>query len=93
MERLNRYEIPREVYRNVTDYLAKELPTYKLECIFRASNHPEDNYLYQVVAKSENGYACWTCWNETTQLLNYGHYNLANVDSAIRICNEMYHEI
>ena len=26
--------------------------------------------------KTTGKYAVWTCWNETTQSLNFGHYDL-----------------
>ena len=89
--------VPMEVYDRVRKYLAKHLPNYKLIDVIRASNHPEDRYLYMVIAqaiwlpdwKIATGigtWAFWTCWNDTDQSLYYGHYDYKTYDEALREC-------
>lgn len=47
------------------------------------SRRTGDSYIYLVMAKEKNGnnYACWTCWNDKTESLNFGHYNLSYRDA------------
>ncbi len=35
-------------------------------------------------------YAVWTCWNETSQCLNYGHYNLPGIEDCEKVFEEFY---
>lgn len=75
--------------RNVTAYLAKHLSDYKLVKIIRKSIYPEDAHLYMVSAKRKDGkFAVWTSWNENTQSLNHGHYNLDSLET----CNKIFEE-
>lgn len=81
--------VPQEVRDNVSKYL-KENNLGELIDVVRHSDHPEDCYLYHVIAKRRNAYwgdtyCCWTSWNETTQSLNYGHYNLISEQEARKI--------
>lgn len=94
MNKLNRYDIPKEVVQNVKNYFAKELNNYEVIEVLRASEHPDDDYLYHVAAKrNDEEYACWTCWNDRTQSLNYGHYNLVSKQVAMDILDEYYHTL
>lgn len=63
--------------------------------ISRASNHPEDNYLYFVTAVNERdmSYACWTSWNQNREVLNYGHYRLDSLDDVKDILTERFNDI
>ena len=95
MEYLDRYEVPEEVKEAVNEYFKKELPGYQIEEITRHSDHPDDHYLYHVIAHADSPawgsiYACWTSWNQTTKSLNYGHYNLESLDAARNLSNEKY---
>ncbi len=94
-------EIPDIVVSHVEEYFSKHLPEYKGVEIYRKSNHPDDSYLYEVVAKrSDNSsffgegseYVCFTSWNEKTQSLNHGHYNV-DYEKAIAIAKENYNDI
>lgn len=71
-----------KVIDNVKHYIQDNLPEYNtyMTEVYHKSNHDADNYLYMVLAKkntlADNDYAVWTCWNESTQSLNHGHYNI-----------------
>lgn len=68
-----------EVKNNVRKYFEEYLPQYKVYEVYHKSNHDDDGYLYMVEAyHKENcdNYAVWTSWNENTQSLNHGHYDL-----------------
>lgn len=98
----NTTPVPQEVKENVKKYLEKN-NLGELVDVMRASDHPEDDYLYHVVARKLNekklfhngewNYSCWTCWNETTHSLNYGHYQLDSEERAREICAEFFHRI
>ena len=84
--------VSHEVIRNVKKYLV-EGELGELVDVMRASDHPDDHYLYHVIAKKNGYYRCWTCWNESTQCLNYGHYDLPSERIAREICAEMFYRI
>lgn len=69
-----------KVKDNVRKYFEEHLPQYGVCEVYHKSNHDSDDYLYMVKAikdvKPYNEYAVWTSWNESTQCLNHGHYNL-----------------
>lgn len=80
---------------NVNDYLRdvnNSLTNYKLIDVCPKSNHPDDNYLYMVTGKNTvtGEFAVWTSWNESTQSLNNGHYNLA-ANQIEDVLNEYFH--
>ena len=92
MEYLDRYDVLKKVEVNVQEYFKEHLPNYTVEEVSRHSNHPEDHYLYHVIAKNQNNeYACWTSWNETTQSLNFGHYGLESLEAAQAVSDEYYY--
>ena len=93
--RRNREQVPAEVVEHVKEYLAKNLPQYELLKVVRQSDHPDDHYLYMISAKKRNAdeYAAWTCWNETTLSLNFGHYGLVSEAICEEIFNEFFHRI
>lgn len=78
-------EAPSKVYKNVRSYFAVGHGVENYDLISVRQKITED-YLYRVMAKNRivNKYAVWTCWNESTQSLNFGHYNL-NLDDAMDI--------
>lgn len=71
-------EATSKVYKNVRSYFERELKNY--EVILVRQN------LYRVIAQNKitGKYAVWTCWNESTQSLNFGHYDLTK-ETAIDI--------
>lgn len=86
-----------EVVKEVTTYFEQSsgLLNYVPIKVCRVSNDPEDAHLYAVVGyNSKSGqYACWTSWNQNQQSLNYGHYNLADEQTAIDIIKERFNDI
>lgn len=83
--------IPEEVIIHIQEYFQKKLPNYEVVKVRRKSWHKDDAHLYMVAAKKNRGsYAVWTSWNESTQSLNYGHYDLADIESCERIMDEFY---
>lgn len=79
------------VRENVELYFKKYLPEYTVLEIRRKSYHPDDDYLWMVSAKkADNSFAVWTSWNETTQSLNYGHYDLKSIEDCEKVFEEFY---
>lgn len=83
------------VQNNITEYFKEYLPNYIPISVCRCSNHKEDAALYAVVAKNvkNNEIAVWTSWNEKTQSLNRGHYNLTTIDEAEEIIRDNFYDI
>lgn len=78
-------EAPLKVYKNVRSYFAAGHGVGNYDLISVRQKLAGD-YIYRVMAKNRitNKYAAWTCWNESTQSLNFGHYNLS-LDDAMDI--------
>lgn len=87
-----RNKIDQSVVEHVSNYFTDKnnsLTAYELVDVVHKSNHPEDDYLYMVVAKKGDEYAVWTSWNDTMQSLNFGHYGLAK-ESVEDVLNEYF---
>lgn len=73
------------IYKNVRSYFSAGhgVGNYNLVSVRQKIT---ETYLYRVMAqhKTTGEYAVWTSWNETTQSLNFGHYNL-NLEDAMEI--------
>jgi hypothetical protein len=89
MIKRNNTPVPQNVKENVKKYL-EENNLGELVDVMRASDHPEDNYLYHIIAKKRDTYSMWTSWNETTQCLNFGHYGLESEEQAREIHKEFF---
>lgn len=86
--------VTKDVIVHIESYLSKEIPSYHALEICRKSNHPGDKNLYSVIAASDTGkVSCWTSWNESTQSLNHGHYNLVSLEQAEDIVKEYFYDI
>lgn len=88
--------VPSVVRDHVFEYIKNgELKNYEPIYICRKSNHPDDSYLYSVIAQDsrDGSYACWSTWNENTQSLNHGHYSLNSYLDAKKVLNETYFDI
>ena len=83
--------VPKQVKKNVQKYL-KNNGLGELVEVRRASDHPEDHYLYHVIAKIGVTFSCWTSWNETTQSMNFGHYGLT-YEECDSVLKEYFHRI
>lgn len=90
-------DVPREVIDNVNNYFfnSKTLDNYEVFKVLRASEHPDDSYLYEVIAKHKitKEYAVWTCWNETTHSLNFGHYNIESLSKATDVAKDYFYSL
>lgn len=87
---INFDNVPMEVVDHISAYLKAENLGELVE-VTRASDHPDDDYLYEVIAKKGDNYSVWTCWNETTGSLNFGHYGVPSLDEAKEIVAQYYH--
>lgn len=82
-----------EVRKHVELYFKEHLSQYTVLEIRRKSSHPEDAHLWMVSAmKSDGTYAVWTGWNEATQNLNHGHYDLKALEECEKIFEEFYYK-
>lgn len=88
----NKSEVPSGVIENIKNYLERNNLGEFIKAV-RMSDHPDDSFLYGVIAKKNDDYSCWTCWNETTQTLNYGHYNMVSEEVCSEILMENFHRI
>lgn len=83
----------KKVREHVILYFKDHLPQYTVLEITRKSSHPDDTYLWMVSAKKSNGtFAVWTSWNESTQCLNFGHYDLASIEECEKIFKEFFYK-
>ena len=80
--------VPESVRKNVDKYFAEGhgLTNYEPIAVGQHRGKGEAEYIYVVLARQIRGgeWAVWTCWNESTQSLNYGHYNLTE-QQAMRL--------
>lgn len=80
-----------KVREHVELYFREHLPQYAVLEIRRKSYHPDDDYLWMVSAKKSNGmFAVWSEWNELTQSLNHGHYDLKTIEDCEAVFEELY---
>lgn len=86
-------KIPQKVIENIHRYFLEKLPNYEVVKVRKKSCYEEDSFLFMVTAKKNTGsYAVWTSWNEQTQSLNHGHYDLTDLETCERIMNEFFND-
>lgn len=72
--------------------LEKIYPRYEVLEIRYKSYHPDDSHLFLVAAKKDDGsFAVWTGWNDKTKSLNYGHYDLKDLDTCHKVMDEYFY--
>ncbi|MDE6602437.1 MAG: hypothetical protein K2K90_09810 [Lachnospiraceae bacterium] len=82
-----------KVREHIELYFKEHLPQYTVLEIRRKSCHPDDAHLFMVSAKKSNGiYAVWTGWNELSQSLNHGHYDLKSAEKCEKLFEEFYYK-
>ena len=88
-------KVPDSVIKDVISYFKTDISGFMPVKVCRHSNHPEDVYLYSVIAKHENSdaYACWSTFNDSTKSLNHGHYYLSGEDDALEIIKDKFFDI
>lgn len=90
------YNVPDSVIKNIEQYFETYLPHYDVVKVMRKSTHPLDSYLFMVIGKKQldpyktGEYAYWTCWNNETQSLNYGHYDIETYAKALEGASEYF---
>lgn len=78
-----------KVREHIELYFKENLPQYTVLEIRRKSSHPDDTHLFMVSAKKSNGtYSLWTGWNELSQSLNHGHYDLQSAEECEKLLEE-----
>ena len=84
--------VPEQVRKNVDKYFAESNGLTNYEPIAVGQVKGEDSYIYVVLARQIRGgkWAVWTCWNESTKSLNFGHYDLPEW-AAMRLFLDPYH--
>ena len=90
--------VAEDVVKNVKEYFIKEnLSNYEIVDIVDRSEHPSDSYLFMIVARKRTmygiNYTVWTCWNESTKSLNYGHYDIVDIENCKNIVREFYRKL
>lgn len=87
------------IYENVKKYFEKNNMPYDVQEII-PDKSPFNNYLFIVIAKHreypEIKKACgggpwvvWSSWNESTQCLNHGHYDIVDYDKAYALAMDL----
>ena len=69
-------DIKTSTYNAIVDEVNRN--HYIADLVSRASNHPDDNYLYLVLASNNNEYVTWIANTSGNQVGLYeGHYGLS----------------
>lgn len=78
--------VPESVRKSVDEYFEASNGLKNYEPIAVGHVNDADDYLYIVLARQIRGgkWAVWTCWNESTKSLNFGHYDMSE-DAAMRL--------
>lgn len=83
-----------EVRKHIEIYFKENLPQYTVLEIKQKSSHPDDSHLFMVSAKKDDGtFAVFTSWNELSQSLNHGHYDLKSVEECEKIFEEFFYKV
>ena len=87
-------DIPESVKDKIIQYLKDNLHNYELIKVIRKSNHPDDFYLYTVIAqhKISKTYTVWSCWNDKTESLNHGHYDIESLSNAEQLAESFFND-
>lgn len=82
-----------EVREHIELCFKENLPQYTVLEIRKKSSHPDDARLFMVSAKKDDGtYSLWTGWNELSQSLNHGHYDLKSAAECEKLFEEFYYK-
>lgn len=74
--------VPQDVLQRIREEVTRI--GYDYIFVLRKSLHPADKDLYVVIAqkKDKEEYAFWSCYNDSRQVLNHGHYGYTNFDKC-----------
>lgn len=84
--------VPQDVLQRIREEVTRI--GYDYIFVLRKSLHPADKDLYVVIAqkKDKEEYAFWSCYNDSRQVLNHGHYGYDNwnkcFDAALEYVSE-----
>lgn len=87
--------VPESVRKNVSKYFAESNSLKNYEPIAVGHSEGNSDYIYVVIGRRNDGkWAVWTSWNERTQSLNYGHYDMTEKQATELFLdiNSMYDE-
>ena len=78
-----------EAVQHVSEYFERYLPQYAIMEVRRQSYYTDDDYLYMVSAKRDDGtFAVWTSWNESIKSLNHGHYGFKTLEECAQFMSD-----
>lgn len=91
--------VPLKIYDNVKNYFKRNNMNYDVQEIIPNGSLFNHN-LYIVIARHTNypeikksygggPWVVWSSWNESTQCLNHGHYDIADYDKAYALAMEL----
>ncbi len=91
--------VPLKIYDNVSEYFKRNNMNYAVQEII-PNESPFNHNLYIVIAKHINypeskkscgggPWVVWSCWNEATQCLNHGHYDILDYDKAYALAMDL----
>lgn len=74
--------IPTDVLQRI--YEQTKRIGYEYVYVLRKSLHPDDDYLYVVIAqkKDKKEYAFWSAYNDCFHTLNHGHYGYTDFNKC-----------
>lgn len=87
------------IYENVKKYFEKNNMPYDVQEII-PDKSPFNDHLYIVIAKRRNypelnrklgggPWVVWSSWNESTQCLDHGHYDIVDYDKAYALAMDL----
>lgn len=76
--------IPQDVLQRIREEVNRI--GYVSTFVLRKSLHTDDKHLYVVIAEKENSfgsyYSFWSCYNDSRQSLNHGHYGYTSFEKC-----------
>lgn len=85
-------EVKERVVSYFKEHLDKMCDASSVEVYVGGNPSVGDGHLYLVLAKDKRerltlgeSYDCWTCWNDSTQSLNFGHYHLTKQEALEKL--------
>lgn len=91
--------VPLKIYENVKKYFEKNNMPYDVQEII-PDKSPFNDYLFIVIAKHRKyseikqaygggPWVVWSSWNESTQCLNHGNYDILDYDKAYALAMDL----
>lgn len=95
LELFKKEKVTQKVKDNILKYFKENLNQYQVEDIVQYSEHPDDDYLFMVVAKKvdSQSWSWWSCWNNTSLSLTYGHYDYLSQEACYEEMRKIYRRL